>query len=79
MDVMCYDRTRGLMKESEHPFTSGFGTTDVRVTNHYYEDLLLSSIFSAVHLFLPELIIFYNKNFKIHFYHLPFLIPLNQL
>ena len=49
MDVMCYDRTRGLMKESEHPFTSGFGTTDVRVTNHYYEDLLLSSIFSAVH------------------------------
>ena len=49
MDVMCYDKTRGLMKESEHPFTSGFGTTDVRVTNHYYEDLLLSSIFSAIH------------------------------
>ena len=44
MDVMCYDKTRGLMKESEHPFTSGFGTTDVRVTNHYYEDLSLIHI-----------------------------------
>ncbi len=49
MDVMCFDKTRGLIKESEHPFTSGFGTTDVRVTNHYYEDLVLSSIFSAIH------------------------------
>ena len=49
MKVMCFDKTRGLMKESEHPFTSGFGTSDVRVTNHYYEDLILSSIFSAIH------------------------------
>ncbi len=49
MDVMCFDQSRGLMKESEHPFTSGSGTTDVRVTNHYYEDLVVSSIFSAIH------------------------------
>lgn len=49
MDVMCFDKTRGLIKESEHPFTSGFGTSDVRVTNHYYEELLTSSIFSAIH------------------------------
>lgn len=49
MDVMCFDKSRGLMKESEHPFTSGYGTSDVRVTNHYYEDLLTSSIFSAIH------------------------------
>lgn len=49
MDVMCFDKTRGLIKESEHPFTSGFGTTDVRITNHYYEDLLTSSIFSVIH------------------------------
>lgn len=49
MDVMCFDKTKGLMKESEHPFTSGYGTTDVRVTNHYYEDSLISSIFSAIH------------------------------
>lgn len=49
MNVMCFDQTKGLMAESEHPFTSGFGTTDVRVTNHYYEDNLISSIFSAIH------------------------------
>ncbi|MCK9471792.1 MAG: carboxypeptidase M32 [Bacilli bacterium] len=49
MEVMDYDLTRGLMKESEHPFTSGIGTTDVRVTNHYYEDNFISSIFSGIH------------------------------
>ena len=48
-DVMCFDKSRGIMKESEHPFTSGFGTDDVRITNHYYEDNLISSIFSAIH------------------------------
>lgn len=48
-DVMCFDKSRGIMKESEHPFTSGFGTDDVRITNHYYEDSLASSIFSAIH------------------------------
>ncbi len=49
MKVMDYDLSRGLMKESEHPFTSGMGTTDVRVTNHYYEDNFISSIFSGIH------------------------------
>lgn len=48
-DVMCFDKTRGIMKESEHPFTSGFGTDDVRITNHYYEDNLISSVFSVIH------------------------------
>lgn len=48
-DVMCFDKSRGIMKESEHPFTSGFGTDDVRITNHYYEDNFTSSIFSAIH------------------------------
>lgn len=48
-DVMCFDKSRGIMKESEHPFTSGFGTDDVRITTHYYEDILVSSIFSTIH------------------------------
>lgn len=48
-DVMCFDKNRGIMKESEHPFTSGFGTDDVRITNHYYENNFVSSIFSAIH------------------------------
>ena len=49
MDVMCFDKNYGLTKESEHPFTSGNGTTDVRVTTHYYEKLITSSIFSMIH------------------------------
>ncbi len=48
-DVMCFDKSRGLMKESEHPFTSGFGTDDIRITVHYYPELVESAIFSAVH------------------------------
>lgn len=48
-DVMCFDKSRGIMKVSEHPFTSGFGTDDVRITNHYYLDKFDSSIFSAIH------------------------------
>ncbi len=47
--VMCFDYTRGLDKESEHPFTSGNSRYDVRLTNHYYEDLFASSIFSMIH------------------------------
>ncbi len=48
-DVLGFNRTYGLMKESEHPFTSGSGSTDVRFTNHYYEDNVVSAIFSAIH------------------------------
>lgn len=48
-DVMCFNKSFGLSKESAHPFTSGFGTTDVRYTNHFYEDNFISSIFSAIH------------------------------
>lgn len=47
--VMCFDLNHGVMKESEHPFTTGIDTKDVRVTIHYYEDNFLSAIFSAVH------------------------------
>ncbi len=49
IDVLCFDRNRGLMKESEHPFTSGYGTSDVRFTVHYYENDFTSSIFSCIH------------------------------
>lgn len=49
LNVMCFDQSKGYMKESEHPFTSGFGTSDVRITNHYYENMVVSSIFSVIH------------------------------
>ncbi len=48
-DVMCFDKNYGIMKESEHPFTSGIGTHDVRITTHYYEQDLVSSVFSVIH------------------------------
>ena len=48
-DVLCFDKSRGIMAESAHPFTTGFGTDDVRITNFYHEDILISSIFSVIH------------------------------
>ena len=49
LDVFKYDRSRGLLKESAHPFTSGVSSTDTRITTHFYEDNLVSSIFSTIH------------------------------
>lgn len=48
-DVLCFDKNHGIMMESEHPFTSGFGKSDVRITVHYYEKEFLSSIYSVIH------------------------------
>jgi len=49
MEVFNYDLSRGLLKESAHPFTSGVSSTDTRITTHYHEDNLLSSVFSTIH------------------------------
>lgn len=49
MDVLCFDRNHGLMKESVHPFTTGTGTSDVRFTVNYHEDDFTSAFFSAIH------------------------------
>lgn len=49
MTVMDFDLEHGMLKTSEHPFTSGYGSTDVRVTTHYYEDNFISNIFSIIH------------------------------
>ena len=49
IDVFAYDRSKGLLKESAHPFTSGVSSTDTRITTHYYEKNLASSIFSTIH------------------------------
>lgn len=49
IDVFAYDRKRGLLKESAHPFTSGVSSTDTRITTHYYEKNVASSIFSTIH------------------------------
>ncbi|MFB0514187.1 MAG: carboxypeptidase M32 [Candidatus Bathyarchaeia archaeon] len=38
----------GRIDETEHPFTTGY-YDDVRITTHYYEDNLASSLFSVLH------------------------------
>jgi carboxypeptidase Taq len=49
LDVFGYDRKYGTLQESEHPFTSGVSVFDTRITTHYHEDNLASSIFSTIH------------------------------
>lgn len=44
-----FDFNRGVIGESEHPFTTSFHNHDVRLTNHFYENNLESGIFSAIH------------------------------
>ncbi len=49
---MKYDvespKAGGRIDETEHPFTTGY-YDDVRITTHYYEDNLKSSLFSVLH------------------------------
>ncbi len=49
IDVLAFDRTKGLMKESVHPFTWNTHPSDVRFTTRYLENLVFSSIFAAIH------------------------------
>lgn len=49
METMQLDRNYCAIAESEHPFTMNFNNHDVRITTHYYEDNLLSSMFSVIH------------------------------
>ena len=49
MEVMGMDRGHCGIAETEHPFTTNFNNKDVRITTHYYEDNLVSSMFSVIH------------------------------
>lgn len=49
METLKLDRHYCGIAESEHPFTTNFNNKDVRITTHYYEDNLLSSMFSVIH------------------------------
>ena len=49
LDYIGFRRDAGSVGETEHPFTLNFSSRDVRLTNHYYENDPLSSIYSAVH------------------------------
>lgn len=49
MDVMEIDKTRCTLGETEHPFTGGPNNHDIRITTHYYEDAVHSSMYSVIH------------------------------
>jgi carboxypeptidase Taq len=44
-----YDLERGRQDRSTHPFTTSFGTGDVRITTRIYPDYLSSGLFSTLH------------------------------
>lgn len=44
-----FDFDKGVLKESEHPFTTTLLKNDIRITTHYYENNPLSSLYSTIH------------------------------
>ena len=49
MEVMGLDRAHCGIGETEHPFTLNFNSQDVRITTHYLEDDVASSMYSVIH------------------------------
>ena len=49
MEVMGLNRNHCGIAESEHPYTTNFNNKDVRITTHYYENNLASSMYSVIH------------------------------
>lgn len=48
-EYLGYDFNKGIIAESEHPFTGGLHNKDVRITTHYYEDNVESAMLSTIH------------------------------
>jgi carboxypeptidase Taq len=49
MDAVGFDRSRGRLDTTAHPFTTTLGKDDIRITTRYIEDFFPSSIFSTIH------------------------------
>ncbi len=49
MRLMGIDPTCCTLAETEHPFTDGFNKWDVRITTHYLERDVSSSMYSVIH------------------------------
>ena len=49
LTAMTYDFEAGRIDETAHPFTTGIGSGDVRVTTHYYDHEVTSAFFSTMH------------------------------
>ncbi|MGG7176243.1 carboxypeptidase M32 [Clostridium paraputrificum] len=49
LNKIKFDMNSGRLDETTHPFTTNFGNKDVRITTHYYEEDILSNIYSVIH------------------------------
>ena len=49
MEVLGLDRSHCGIAETEHPYTTNFNNKDVRITTHYEEDNVGSSMYSVIH------------------------------
>lgn len=49
MDLLGFDRERGRLDTTAHPFTSTLGSDDIRITTRYLSSSLASSMFSTIH------------------------------
>ncbi|NMD38029.1 MAG: carboxypeptidase M32 [Christensenellaceae bacterium] len=49
MALLGIDREYCNISESEHPFTTNFSKYDVRITTHYHENMMASSLYSVIH------------------------------
>ncbi|GHT97129.1 carboxypeptidase M32 [Spirochaetia bacterium] len=49
MDWLGFDKERGRLDITAHPFTTSLGFDDVRITTRYFQNNLLSSVFSTIH------------------------------
>jgi len=49
METLQIDRTHCGIAETEHPYTTNFNNKDVRITTHYYENDVASSMYSVIH------------------------------
>ncbi len=49
MDFLNLDKNHCIWAQTEHPFASNFSKNDVRITTHFYENFIPSSLFSVLH------------------------------
>ena len=49
MQLEGLDPKRCVLGTTEHPFTCGFNNRDLRITTHYHENAVLSSVYSVLH------------------------------
>lgn len=49
LEYIGFDFESGTTGETEHPFTTGIGPNDIRVTNHFSEEDPINAMFSAIH------------------------------